>query len=284
MQTASCSFGEMYKAVIGNMLFQLECNYIHRNKKYKLFISIPYFDFTHAQYHEIYVTGFFFPYWNNYFYIYILCRIMPLPHTFEKPDIKEYEHLTEKERMIAGYPYKPGHKELCDDRAFARQLIRKYNDAAVEDKQGRRAILDDLFSPACRGKKIFIEPPFRVDYGYNITIGHNTEVNFDCVFLDCAPITIGESCLLAPGVHIYAATHPITPKYRQSGPDYYELAFPVKIGNNVWIGGKAVICPGVTIGDNVVVGAGAVVTKDFPSDVVIAGNPAKIIRKIESKE
>lgn len=205
---------------------------------------------------------------------------LPLP---SKPDIKLYEHLTEKERMIAGFPYRPGNKELSEGRKNARILIQKYNALEVGDRTGRREILDELLNPASRGKKLFIEAPFRVDYGYNLTFGNNVEANFDCVFLDCAPITIGNICLLAPGVHIYAATHPLDAKYRQDNEEYFELAFPVKIGNDVWIGGKAIICPGVTVGDNVVIGAGAVVVKDVPSNVVVAGNPAKIIRELNSK-
>lgn len=204
--------------------------------------------------------------------------------TVVKPDLKEYEHLTEKERMNAGYPYFPFDEQLANERTLARKLISKFNSLEVDDESGKQAILDELLNPACKGKKISIETPFRVDYGYNLTLGNNFQGNFDCVMLDCAPITIGDDCLMAPGVHIYAATHPINPKYRKLGKDYYELAFPVKIGNNVWIGGKAIICPGVTIGDNVVVGAGAVVTKDVPSNVVVAGNPAKIIRTMDFDE
>lgn len=198
--------------------------------------------------------------------------------TLVKPDINEYKHLSEKERMISGYPYVPGDKQLCDERTKARKLTNKYNALEVDDEKARQKILDELLNSACCGKKLFIESPFRVDYGYNLTFGNNLQVNFDCVFLDCAPITIGDNCLMAPGVHIYAATHPLSAKYRQDNDEYYELAFPVKIGNNVWIGGKAIICPGVTIGDNVVIGAGAVVVKDVPSNVVVAGNPAKVIR------
>lgn len=200
-----------------------------------------------------------------------------------KPDIKLYEHLTEKERMIAGFPYVPSDKQLVDERTKARKLIKKYNVLEVEDEKGRQEILDELLNPACRGKKLFIEAPFRVDYGYNLTFGNNLQANFNCVFLDCAPITIGENCLLAPGVQIYAATHPIDAKHRMDNDDYYELAFPIKIGDNVWIGGGAIICPGVTIGNNVTVGAGAVVTKDVPSNVVVAGNPARIIRDMNTE-
>lgn len=200
----------------------------------------------------------------------------PLP---PKPDIKLYEHLNEKERMIAGFPYNPFDETLLKERSAARKLIQTYNASDAENEDERRKILDNLLSPACRGKKLFVEPPFRVDYGYNITAGNNLQANFGCVILDCAPITIGENCLIAPGVHLYAATHPIDPKYRQDNEDYYELAYPIKIGDNCWIGGQAVICPGVTIGNNVTVGAGSVVTKDVPDNVVVAGNPAKIIRE-----
>lgn len=202
----------------------------------------------------------------------------PLP---PKPDIKLYEHLSEKERMLAGFPYDPIDPELLRERIAARNLVKKYNALDAEDENGRKEILDQLLSPASRGRNIFIEPTLRVDYGYNLEIGNNMQANFDCVFLDCAKIKIGDNCLMAPGVHIYAATHPIDPKHRTDVYDkeYYELAFPVTIGNNVWIGGKAIICPGVTIGDNVVVGAGSVVTKDVPANTVVAGNPAKVIRE-----
>lgn len=201
----------------------------------------------------------------------------PLPPL---PDIKLYEHLNEKERMIKGFPYNPFDPTLMSERTAARQLVNKYNALDADDANGRKEILDKLLSSECRGRKIFIEPTFRVDYGYNLTFGNNLQANFDCVFLDCAPITIGENCLMAPGVHIYAATHPVDSKYRQDNDEYFELAYPVKIGNNCWIGGKAIICPGVTIGDNVTIGAGSVVVKDVPSNVVVAGNPAKIIREL----
>lgn len=180
-----------------------------------------------------------------------------------KPDPKEYEHLNQKERMLAGYPYRPGYSVLREERSAARKLTSQFNNSDAQDKEGRRNILKQLLNPSCRDNKIFIEPPFRCDYGYNITIGNNVEMNFDCVFLDCASITIGKNCLIAPGVHIYAATHPIDAKHRQDNDDYYELAFPITIGDNVWIGGKAIICPGVTIGDNSVIGAGTSIIQSF---------------------
>jgi len=201
-----------------------------------------------------------------------------------KPDPKEYEHLTHKQRMIAGYPYRPGDSELCKERAEARRLILEFNKSSVEEEENRQSIIKKLFHPSCRDKKILVEPSFRVDYGYNITVGNNLQLNYDCVFLDCAPITIGDNFLAAPGVHIYAATHPLDVKHRQDNDDYYELAKPVRIGNNVWVGGQAIICPGVTIGDNSVIGAGSIVIRDVPANVVVAGNPAKIIRYMDGAD
>src|SRR5262249_16391729 len=122
-----------------------------------------------------------------------------------------------------------------------------------------------------------VEPPFHCDYGSNIRAGSRLFLNFGCVFLDCAPITIGDNCLFAPGVHLYAATHPLDPAVPTSGGEY---ALPIPIGNNAWLGGGAIVCPGVTIGDDAVVGAGSVVTRDVPPRAVVAGNPARVIRTI----
>lgn len=203
----------------------------------------------------------------------------PLP-----ADPTEYAHLTPKERMIAGYPYRPGNEELRDDRMRARESLHTFNNTAPKERGVRREILQKLLHPDCKNNKIFILPPFRADYGYNIKLGNNVELNYDCVILDCGPVNIGDNCLVAPGVHIYSATHPIDPAHRQDNDDYYEFTKPVNIGRNVWIGGKSVICPGVTIGDNSVIGAGSVVIKDVPANVVVAGNPAKIIRYMEGAD
>jgi len=192
-----------------------------------------------------------------------------------KPDLALYSHLSEKERMIAGFPYKPSDQTLRDERLKARELTRQFNDSPVAEKALRKSILKKLLNPSS-GDDVFIEPNFRCDYGYNLTIGKGTEINFDFVALDCAPITIGKHVLIAPSVHIYAATHPLCPVERLD----YELAKPVTIGDHVWIGGHVTICPGVTIGNGVTIGAGAVVTKDVPANVVVAGNPAKIIRHL----
>lgn len=209
--------------------------------------------------------------------------IKPFP---TMPDPATYSHLTEKERMLAGYLYRPTDSVLVKERGAARKLIYQFNNQEPEDDPApiRREILRKLFNPDCSEKKLFVESPFRVDYGYNISAGDNLVVNFNCVFLDCAKITIGNDCMIAPGVQIYTATHPVDPKYRRFSDEYRELAFPVKIGDNVWIGGQAVIGPGVTIGDNSVVGAGSVVVKDVPANVVVAGNPAKIIRYMEGAD
>lgn len=206
-----------------------------------------------------------------------MCEKKITPFTLP-PDESEYSHLSQKERMLAGYPYVPGDPELCADRLKARELMHRYNNTAPLEREIRREILRELLHPDSKDKKVFITAPFRVDYGYNIKLGNNVEFNYDCCILDCGPVTIGDNCMLAPDVHIYSATHPLDPKHRQTAPDYYELTKPVVIGDNVWIGGKAVICPGVTIGDNSVIGAGSVVIKDVPANVVVAGNPAKIIR------
>lgn len=165
---------------------------------------------------------------------------------------------TEKEKMIAGELYHSADGALSRDRLRARRLIHRYNHSLVEEHTLRQQILADLFGQVTEA---YIEPTFRCDYGYNIFLGNNFFANFDCVMLDVCPIRIGDNCMLAPGVHIYTATHPIDPVARNSGA---ELGKPVTIGNNVWIGGRAVINPGVTIGDNVVVASGAVVTKDVP--------------------
>ena len=130
------------------------------------------------------------------------------------------------------------------------------------------------------GDNIHIESTFNCDYGFNIHVGENFYANFDCVILDVAEVRIGNSCMIAPQVGIYTATHPLDPVERNSG---LELAKPITIGNSCWIGGQAVINPGVTLGDNVVVASGAIVTKSFGSNVVIGGNPAKVIKKIETQ-
>ncbi|BBW44648.1 TPA: maltose O-acetyltransferase [Enterobacter asburiae] len=180
----------------------------------------------------------------------------------------------EKQKMIAGEHYRPGDETLRADRLRARHLVYRYNHTAPDEKTERQNILAELLAQSAGA---YIEPSFRCDYGYNIYLGKNFYANFDCVMLDVCPVHIGDNCMLAPGVHIYTATHPLDAEERNSG---VEFGKPVNISNNVWIGGRAVINPGVTIGDNVVVASGAVVTKDVPANVVVGGNPAKIIKTL----
>ncbi|WP_068786678.1 maltose acetyltransferase domain-containing protein [Paenibacillus phocaensis] len=182
---------------------------------------------------------------------------------------------TETQKMLAGEWYNAGDAELVAARLRARRLTREYN-ATREDEQERRSSLLQELLGGC-GDDTFIEPTFRCDYGSNIYVGNHFYANFDCVILDVCEVRIGEYCFMAPGVHIYTATHPLDPTARNSGAEFGK---PVNIGNNVWIGGRAVIVPGVTIGDNAVIAAGAVVTKDVPKGAVVGGNPAKIIKNV----
>lgn len=180
----------------------------------------------------------------------------------------------EKRKMIAGEPYRPGDETLRADRLRARQLIHRYNQTPPDERDERNALLSELFG---RAHDAYIEPSFRCDYGYNLFLGNNFYANFDCVMLDVCPICIGDNCMLAPGVHIYTATHPLDATARNSGLEYGK---PVSIGNNVWIGGRAVINPGVTVGDNAVIASGAVVVKDVPANAVVGGNPARVIKML----
>ena len=180
----------------------------------------------------------------------------------------------EKRKMIAGERYRPEDPTLKADRLRARQLLHDFNHSAPEDKALRNAVLAKLLGA---GESAYFEPPMRCDYGYNIMVGKNFYANFDCVILDVCPVHIGDNCMLAPGVHIYTATHPLDPVERNSGAEY---GMPVTIGDNVWIGGRAIINPGVTIGNNVVIGSGSVVTHDVPDNCVAAGNPARIIKRL----
>lgn len=181
--------------------------------------------------------------------------------------------LSEKETKV---PYFPAAKTI-NDHLKAKKLLTKFNE--LENIGDKRRILDELLNPACRGKQLYIDSPFRAFVGYNLKVGENFFANMHCFFQDILPITIGDNVMIAPGVHIYTVTHPLDPKSRQE----YSLWYPVKIGNDVWIGGKSIVCPGVTIGDRVTVAAGSVVTKDVPSDVLVGGSPAKIMRHLDTK-
>lgn len=183
---------------------------------------------------------------------------------------------SEKQKMLAGEMYDPADPELLKEREHARRLVRLINQTAETEGEKRVELLKELFGST--GKVLFLEPTFRCDYGYNIHVGENFFANFECVILDVCEVRFGDNCMLAPGVHIYTATHPLNPAERNSGREFGK---PVTIGSNVWIGGGAIINPGVNIGDNAVIASGAVVTKDVPKNAVVGGNPAKVIKMIE---
>lgn len=191
--------------------------------------------------------------------------------------------MTEREKMLAGELYDCGDSELLFQWHKAKDLARDYNQADSGDLEKKKKILSELLGGS--GENLWITAPFFVDYGNNIYFGNNCEVNMNCTFLDDNKIVIGDNALIAPNVQILTAFHPTNAKDRfiEANEDG-SFAFcktqtaPVTIGDNVWIGGGAIIMPGVTIGDNVVVGAGSVVTKDIPANKIAVGNPCRVLR------
>lgn len=171
--------------------------------------------------------------------------------------------------MLAGELYLASDPELLAARTRARAILREYNATGPEAAERRAALLRGLF--ARLGPRVEIEPPFHCDYGWNIAAGDNLYMNVGCVILDCAAVTIGDNVLFGPYVQVLAATHPLAPEVRRTGR---ELAAPVAIGSDVWIGGGAILCPGVRIGDGAVIGAGSIVTRDIPARVLAAGTRA----------
>ncbi|MFT6986649.1 MAG: maltose O-acetyltransferase [Psychromonas sp.] len=184
---------------------------------------------------------------------------------------------TEKQKMLAGQPYKAWDEELLQARTQCRKTLQKLNNSLPNSAQWKEAITALL--PNATGE-VYLEPPFRCDYGSNIIVGENFYANFNCVVLDVNTVEIGNNVLFSPNVQVYTAGHPLDVKGRVE--EGVEFGLPIKIGNNVWIGGGVIICPGVTIGDNTVIGAGAVVTKDIPANVVAAGNPCRVIKTIDN--
>lgn len=180
-----------------------------------------------------------------------------------------------KDRMLRGELYIADDPELAADQARAQRLLDRYNATLHDEQDERDELLRVLLGGV--GDGVVVKPSFRCDYGTPITIGARTFVNYDCTMLDVAPITIGAACQIATRVQLLTATHPVDPEPRRSG---WEYAAPITLGDNVWLGGGAIVCPGVTIGDDTVVGAGAVVTRDLPAGVVAAGVPARVVRAI----
>lgn len=187
--------------------------------------------------------------------------------------------MKEKDRMLAGKLYIAMDEELVNDMKKSRRLTRLYNTTTEEQQDYRKELLKELFEST--KENYYIEPPFRCDYGCNISIGNNFYANYDCIILDVNKVVIGDNVFFAPRVSVFTAGHPIDAEIRNMQLEYGK---PVFIGNDVWVGGNTVINPGVTIGDNVVIGSGSVVTKDIPSGVVAAGNPCRVIRKINEED
>ncbi len=183
---------------------------------------------------------------------------------------------TEKEKMLAGDLYNAADPVLTAERRRARDLCKSLNSSADAEQELRAHILSELLGSA--GEGVWIEPPFYCDYGSNITLGNKVYFNFNCTILDVMPVVIGDNVFCGPGVQIYTATHPIDAAERRTG---LEFAKPIEIGSDVWIGGGAIICPGVKIGPRSVIGAGSVVTRDIPADMVAAGNPCRVIRSLK---
>ena len=183
---------------------------------------------------------------------------------------------SEKEKMLAGEPYIANDPQLIEEQARVRELIFQFNQSSPRHQASRLQLLKQILGSVA-DDNINIQPPFNCDYGYNIHVGKNFFANFNCVILDVCRVSIGDNCLLAPGVQIYTATYPLDAATRAGGQ---ELGRPVSIGHNVWIGGLAVINPGVSIGDNAIVAAGAIVVKDVPANTVVAGNPARALKSL----
>jgi maltose O-acetyltransferase len=182
----------------------------------------------------------------------------------------------QKAKMLAGELYLASDPQLVAEDLRAQELLFRFNISRPGAEDERRALLRELF--AAFGTGAVLKPSFRCDYGGNISIGEDTFINYDCVFLDGNRITIGRDVQIAPRVQIYTATHPLNAVTRRSK---LEFALPVVIEDGVWLGGGAIVCPGVTIGENTVIGAGSVVTRDLPAGVLAAGNPCRVLRSLE---
>ncbi len=189
------------------------------------------------------------------------------------------DHRSQQQRMLAGDHYLASDPQLIRDMDRAADLVAQFNAVPAQEHAARFAILERLFARI--GDDSFIRPPFRCDYGSQISIGARTHVNWGLVAIDVARISIGDDVLIGPNVQLLTATHPIEPEPRRQK---WESSKPITIADNVWLGGGVIVCPGVTIGANCVIGAGSVVVKDLPTNVVAVGNPARIIRSLQASE
>ena len=183
--------------------------------------------------------------------------------------------MTEWERLQNGMIYNDFDKDLFDRRVAAKKLYRAYNKTDDEEVALRHQIMQQLFQKV--GENVWIEPDFKCEFGKNITIENDIYINFGCVILDCAKVTIGSHTLLGPNVGLYAANHATDANERINGGCYGK---PIHIGKNVWLGGDVKVLPGVSIGDNTIIGTGSIVTKDIPANVIAVGNPCKVIKEI----
>lgn len=187
--------------------------------------------------------------------------------------------MTEKEKMLAGQLYFPGDDELYAERTRCKDLCFDFNNTRPSNEDRLTELLSRIVGKM--GEDAFITPPFNCDYGYNITLGKNFYANHNLVILDCAEVTFGDNVMIAPNCCFSAAKHPLDAKTRNK---WLEDSLPIKVGNNVWIGANVTVLPGVTIGDNTVIGAGSTVTRDIPSGVVAFGSPCRAVRKIEQAD
>jgi maltose O-acetyltransferase len=183
---------------------------------------------------------------------------------------------TAREKMLANEPYIADDPELKSMDEKAQKLLHTFNFSLPNEHEKRREIVQNLFGAI--GQVFVVKPPFRCDYGCHIYAKENLYINYDCVILDCNRVYLGNNVFLAPKVQIYTAYHPLDAETRRSG---LEMAMSITIGDDVWIGGGAIVCPGVNIGNNTTIGAGSVVAKDIPANVVAVGNPCRVIKTLE---
>ena len=187
--------------------------------------------------------------------------------------------MNQKERMLAGLPYKAWLDGLAEERLENKKRVFRFNNMEPDRFEEKIKLIKEIFGKT--GENVFVEAPFHCDYGYNIEVGENFFANYNLTILDVGKVKIGANAQIAPNVSIYTAGHPVHPESRNTG---YEYGIPITIGDNVWIGGSVTILPGVTIGSNVVIGAGSVVTRDLPDNVIAAGNPCRVLRTITQED